>query len=308
MFAQTLRCLSRILSTVLLVQTGFMFPALAADGDFECRIFIGQDKRSIEDYIRGAGLPPDGFMLYTSIQDLEGFGGPADRGAGEQDFDYFASKYPAADLQVGLYMVDALEGVARGQYDLNLDKLASWLKGIPNRVYLRIGYEFDGPHNHYDPRQYAAAYRYIVDFLRSRGVQNTFYVWHSYGAYVKGDRMDWYPGEGYVDWVGVSYFEPANLIQMENAANMAKDLNRPLMIAEATPRGHVLSRDSAAWNAWFVKMFKFAAKKNARIISYINTDWERARIFAGQGWGDSRIETSPEVLAKWKEQVTAWRD
>ena len=44
---------------------------------------------------------------------------------------------------------------------------------------LRIGYEFDGEWNHYNPQYYVPAYRHIVDRLRANGVTHFASVWQS---------------------------------------------------------------------------------------------------------------------------------
>ena len=49
-------------------------------------------------------------------------------------------------------------------------------------VFLRIGYEFDGPHNHYDPQDYKKAYIYLADKINEEGVTNAVFVWHSYAS------------------------------------------------------------------------------------------------------------------------------
>lgn len=40
-------------------------------------LIVGQDKKTIDEYIRATGLVPDGFMGYTSIQNMEGVNKPS---------------------------------------------------------------------------------------------------------------------------------------------------------------------------------------------------------------------------------------
>ena len=91
-------------------------------------LFIGQDKESILDYLNHVEQNPDGFMGYTSLKHLEGLTEPKDSGAGIQQMDYFLTNFPKAKLQIGLYLVDALDGIIAGDYDQQIDKLARWLK------------------------------------------------------------------------------------------------------------------------------------------------------------------------------------
>lgn len=48
--------------------------------------------------------------------------------------------------------------------------------------YIRIGYEFDNPENHYDPENYKLAFRRIVDRFKDVNLTNVAFVWHSYGV------------------------------------------------------------------------------------------------------------------------------
>ena len=175
------------LSIFLICFTAIPYVIFAENNLFELPqdkvlVFIGQDNKTIETYIDQVGHQPDGFMLYTSIQKVEGLIAPSpDYGSGIGYADGLMTKYPKASLQLGLYMVDALKDVYQGAYDDNIEIIADWFKTKNVPIYLRIGYEFDGPHNHYDPRDYIKAYRYLVDCFRRSGVTNVAYVWHSYG-------------------------------------------------------------------------------------------------------------------------------
>ena len=69
-----------------------------------------------------------------------------------------------------------------------LTTLAQRIKALPTTVFLRIGYEFDLLGGQYGPAEtYKLAYRHIVDLLRAQGADNAVYVWHSAGAFWRGD-------------------------------------------------------------------------------------------------------------------------
>ena len=201
-------------------------------------LIIGQDKETIESYIQSMGQIPGGFMVYTSIQNLGGLDQPLDNGAGINHAQYLLERYPECVLQVGLYMVNALEDILRGKYDENITRLGEWIKRTERPIYLRIGYEFDYPQNHYKPEEYKLAFRYIVERLRSLGLKNVAFVWHSY-AHIDPSQpiMSWYPGDQYVDWFALSFSDPYNKGHMQLIAKFAQEHNKPLMIAEASPSG-----------------------------------------------------------------------
>ena len=271
-------------------------------------LIVGQDRATIEAYMKESGSPaPAGFMVYVSIQEMVGLDTVSnDYGAGVSFADELLEKYPGAIIQVGLYMVDALEDTAAGKYDANIDRLARWCKkaGVP--VFLRIGYEFDGPHNHYDPQQYKTAYRHIVDKLRGAGVGNVAFVWHAHTYRQSSPIQDWYPGDEYVDWVGISYFSqhPADI---KPVITFAKNKGLPVMIAESTPKGRKTGEGEALWNQWYKRYFSSIAANNIKAACYINTNWEEQPMWRGQDWGDARVETNDFIKSRWREETTGER-
>jgi beta-mannanase len=243
-------------------------------------------------------------MFYASIQKLQGLDSPSDSGGGVQHAQGLIKKYPNAQLQIGLYMVGALDDILAGRYDQNISRLAGWFKkNNKTTIYLRIGYEFDYLGNNYEPTSYAGAFRYIVQRLRREGVGNVFYVWHSCAGFVQGSRERWYPGDEVVDWVGLSFFDAYNKGNMGNIVKIAQAHNKPLMIAEATPRGRSVEQGEKTWNMWYARLFDFAKANDVKIICYINWNWEEIPMFKGQGWGNARIEDNDFIKQKWLERV-----
>ena len=134
------------------------------------------------------------------------------------------------------------------------------------------------------------------------GINNVSYVWHSYANYTKRPVIDWYPGDEYVDWVGISYF--TNIKEgIERVVKLAKEKNKPLMIAEATPCGIGVTHDKYALKRWYKPFFKFIEDNEIKAISYINCDWEALPMWKGQGWKDSRVEVNPVIKKHWSEEV-----
>jgi len=265
-------------------------------------LIIGQDVNTIDTYVVDAGVIPGGFMVYTSVQNMEGIYSPVDYGAGVGHFQYLIDHYPNTVIQIGLYMVDALDGVIEGLYDENIDKLGEWIKKADRPVYLRIGYEFDGPHNHYEPSKYVKAYRYIVDRLKANGVNNVAYVWHAHSHSLRSPIEKWYPGDEYVDWIGISYFSQ-HYNYMMPVIEFAKQHHKSVIIAETTPQGIGTTFGEGSWKRWFQLFFNFIAEKNIRAICYINSNWEEQPMWKGQGWGDARIQANKIIKKRWLDEI-----
>lgn len=286
-----------------------IFPSISFANTFEpadgsTLIVIGQDKATIDKYIEATNQKPSGFMIYTSLNDLEGIAvSPIDLGAGINDPNYLLGKYQGKALQIGLYLKDMLSDTVQRKYDDQLTKLARWFKENNVPIFLRIGYEFDFAQNQYDPREYQAAYKYIVDFLRKEGVSNVAYVWHSYGVVnpVK-PFTNWYPGDDYVDWIGTSFFNP-DMDSLNIIAHYAQVHHKPLMIAEATPYGIGTKDADVAWDKWYSKLFDFIKQQNVKMLCYIDSNWDSLPMFSGQGFGDARIEANPKLQARWLNEI-----
>ena len=136
---------------------------------------------------------------------------------------------------------DVAKRTADGEFDQVVRDFSAWAKTTARPIYLRIGYEFDGPHNELDPTDYVRAYRRIVDIMRAEGVQNVAYVWHSYASepYQGHPLSAWYPGDEYVDWVAVSLFGhlygrgPNRYI--DAVFDFARDKKKPVMVRRVEP-------------------------------------------------------------------------
>ncbi len=265
-------------------------------------LIVGEDKTSIDDYVHAVGVVPGGTMFYTSIQLADGLGSVADHGAGLQDGQYLLDQYPQSVMQMGLWMVGALDGVVRGDYDRNIDKIGVWIKKAQRPVFLRIGYEFDLPLNKYEPEVYRQAYRHIVDRLRAAQVRNVAYVWHSFSNLPQHPWADWYPGDDYVDWFAVSVFGKPN-IYMKKFAEMARQHHKGFMIAEAAPSGSGTVYGEGSWKLWFDPFFQFIANEKVQVVSYIDLHWDVIPWSKGWGWGDSRVQANEIVKKHWMDEV-----
>lgn len=262
----------------------------------------GQNLEDIQATIEASHQIPGGVMSYTSLAQAEGTETAYKAGDGTQHAQKLVELYPQSALQIGLWMVGDCGRIASGDLDSAIDRLGEWIRKTNRPVYLRVGYEFDGPHNHYPPKDYVKAYQRLVDRFRKNGITNVAFVWHSYGSVASKDISPWYPGDSYVDWVGLSYFnQPQGY--MKPVVEFAKLHQKPLMIGEASP-WVMQTKYANSWNLWFKPLFKFARENNVKAISYISCDWNSMAQFAGQKWGDTRLQTSPEILKQWLSETS----
>ena len=289
-------------------------------------LFIGQDSDTISAYVND--VPEDnieGVTLYTQIkhkdptQTLFAVLSPADWQSGEMSFTKTLSESPNAALAVGLALdkcnqADHELNIATGEYDQSINFMIDHFKSLaPRKVFLRIGYEFDGPWNCYTPDNYKSAFRHIAKMLDNKGAHNVTTVWQSatwpdsYGNPIYDFNQEnhlttWYPGDDVVDWVAMSVFyrdlsqwnytpptTPAE--SQEKTLAFARKHNKPVMIAEAAPQGYrigaltqsvIQQNDQTTvsaediWQNWYQPFFDFIDnnKDVIRAVAYINTHWE----------------------------------
>lgn len=292
-------------------------------------LFIGQDVTSLEDYAASVA-EPRGIVSYTSLAGLEGLDTPSDTGGGQMHLARLTQEFPAASIALGLYLVRQLDDLNAGNLDSALEQLATTLRSYQVPVLLRVGYEFDGPWNAYEPDAYRQAFLRIRAQLSSEA-PNVKLVWQAAascgGTFGGHPVLDWYPGDDAVDFIGASYFAQSacQFSPLKQLVNLAREHHKPFMIAEAAPQGYDLSAETYSLNGaarvpksadvidreWYAPYFGFIADNLdvVRAATYINADWDAQAMwgapYANGYFGDSRVQANPTLLARWHSYLAA---
>lgn len=284
-----------------------------ADG--KTLLIMGQTVESINEYMdHFSDQPiPGGWATYWGIPEFVGITESHKyENSSSQNHQLLLEKFPNTIVQSAMWMVgkwDVAKKTGNGDYDKVIKKYAAWAKSANRPIYLRIGYEFDGPHNELEPEEYIKAYRHIVDLLRSDGADNIAFVWHSYASKPFKDYLssDWYPGDDYVDWAAISVFGHAYDADFgpycDAILKFAKQHKKPVMIAEANPIHGIDRENIEVWNSWFVNFFNFIYNKNIKAISFINEDWPRTGINGISEWKDGRLYNSKQISEAWFKET-----
>jgi hypothetical protein len=287
-----------------------------APADGKKLLIIGQDLGAVggmdtykEGYVDSITTHiPAGVTSYTSIPSLGGLKTMANWGSGDVKAQAYLedATFKNSFIVIGLYLVNQLDAITAGTHDASIKELAQWVKGQNRPVFIRVGYEFEGSWNSYDPTKFKNAWQYIVHVFDKENVKNVAYVWQSAG--LGGVNIDqWYPGDEYVNWVGYSRFEgnPG-----QNMIDFAKLHKKPCMIAEATPRRDLKKMPfEDHWNVYFKPLFQtIYDNKEIKALAYINVNWDIQPMWKGQGWGDSRVFANPFVKQSWLTEIakTPW--
>ncbi|GAA4803014.1 glycoside hydrolase family 26 protein [Litoribaculum gwangyangense] len=280
-------------------------------------LIMGQTVERISEYM--AAFPeeeiPSGWSAYWGIPEFKGIIEPHKNTAGNTQYhQMIIDKFPNTVIQSAMWMVgnwDIAKNAGNGAYDNVVKQFSAWAKVANRPIYLRIGYEFDGPHNTLEPDEYVKAYKHIVDIMRTEGAHNVAFVWHSFASkpYKNYPLEAWYPGDDYVDWVAISVFGhaydgPEFGIYCDNVLNFAKQHKKPVMIAESNPINGIDIENTEVWNNWFANYFSFIYNKNIKAISFINEDWPKIGIEGISEWKDSRLYKNDVISKAWFKETS----
>ncbi|PGP21110.1 hypothetical protein COA01_16360 [Bacillus cereus] len=108
-----------------------------------------------------------------------------------------------------------------GKYDANIQNWAQEIKKLNGPVFIRFGNEMNGSwaqwshqNNYNDPDLYKLAYRHFVDIFRKNNTKNAYFVWNpnisSSPNYEWNHATMYYPGDKYVDWIGLTAYNFGN--------------------------------------------------------------------------------------------------
>lgn len=288
------------------------------------RAYYGQKMEPLNGIIHGAGQDPgeeggynqpffDGYiaemdsgeypMSYMVYESIDGLGK-------DWAIDLRKKLLPYQDqqivLQFGVYLVNQLDRIANGSLDDDLEVWMSGLEELGLPVYVRIGYEFNGPWNNYDPTSYKAAFKYITNKLRERESIESATVWN---LAVEGNTnyMLWYPGDEFVDWWSINYFsaEDVELAVSDNFLDDAHNHSRPVLIGESTPRYVGVTDGQSDWDTWFTPFFDLiATEPGIKMTGYINWQWSDQTIEpVWNNWGDARLSSNEVVAQNFRNEM-----
>ena len=112
----------------------------------------------------------------------------------------------------------SVSAIAAGDYDSYLRSYADSVRDFRHGVVIGFGHEMNGPwyswgYGHVAPSTFIAAWRHIVTLFRSEGADNVTWLWTiNQDRYNTGPVASWWPGAGYVTWVGIDgyYVRPSD--------------------------------------------------------------------------------------------------
>jgi hypothetical protein len=201
-----------------------------------------------------------------------------------------------------------LEAIAAGNYDAYVRSFFQAAKAWGKPVFLRFAHEmngnwypWDGVHNggSSGPERYKRAWLYIYNVREAVGADNVYLVWSpnhkNLPAESWNDMVNYYPGDQYVDWVGLdgynwgySQWESFDSVFGAAYTKLICLTAKPLMIGEFACAEQP-GADKAAWiSDAFTKIL--SSYPRIKIFCWFNINKER----------DWRADSSPAAAAALK--------
>jgi mannan endo-1,4-beta-mannosidase len=113
----------------------------------------------------------------------------------------------------------SVPAIAAGDYDIYLTNYADTVRAFGHPVVLGFGHEMNAKgyswgYGNLPPSTFIAAWRHIVSLFHAQGADNVTWLW-TLEADQRGETgpaRDWWPGNSYVNWVGIDgyYYVPSD--------------------------------------------------------------------------------------------------
>ena len=168
---------------------------------------------------------------------------------------------------------EKLTRVTSGRYDDALNKLGNELKTYGKPVYLDIGNEAEFFYPGH-ARDFVKAYRYVHNKLKPLCQDNVLFFWHTVTDLGFAPKSkEWYPGDEFVDGIGLSLYNDSQFRSAETFITYAKQRKMPVAIFEIGLAPHK-ARDNhgsvwdSTWKGYYRRIFDFVERHDIPLLGY----------------------------------------
>ena len=201
----------------------------------------------------------------------------------------------------------SIAGIGTGQYDSFLIRYAMAVHAYGKNVVIGFGHEMNGDWYRWgwkntSPRQFIRAWQHIVNVFRAVGDDNVTWMWTINGDAPgsTGPISDWWPGSGYVTWVGIDsyYLSASDTFTRVFGPTIAQ-------VHRLAPGKHILIAETAAGPPRAPEAAQitglFQGIRSRAILGFIWYDEPGA---AGAQW---RLEGNPPAIAAFRKAARGYR-
>jgi hypothetical protein len=197
--------------------------------------------------------------------------------------------------------------ITDGSSDLAITTMATHLRDMKRPILLRWGWEmngnwfaWDGTHNGKKPSGYIAAWQRMHKIFRAKGATNVAWVWGP--NWNSGPNVSWnhfqhyYPGDSFVDWVGVSGYN--------FSGETPHTLFAPIVSAYGKRKPIMLAETAAVKNTvtWIKQLSSYvAATPSIGAVVWFDTDTQKGAKY------NFRPDTDAATLAAYKAMARTKR-
>lgn len=201
-----------------------------------------------------------------------------------------------------------ITGVADGRYDAYLRSFAKAVAGFGHPVIVSFAHEMNASWYQYGykyvrPSVFIAAYRRVHDIFSEAGARSVTWMWavnRPAAGQTSPSVAEWYPGNAYVDWVGIDGYDWSGSLTFTQAfgatlAQVRSFTNRPVLIAETSvlPGGN----SAAQVTSWFQGIV------SNHLLGLVWFDIDKASRKGTADDHDWKLENDPPALAAFRAAI-----
>lgn len=297
----------RLALTALLALVAAMPAAASAQSPIQLGVYLpggGGSASTLDDYANLVGRKPDIFLVFRDMSGPLLYSSEASnlRARGETPM---VTLEPYTNSGVA-----SLADIAAGRYDSFFREEADAVRGLGMTVMIRFAHEMNLLSSDWGPNKagntgsnYVEAWRHIVTIFRQEGATNVQWVWAPNVDYGGRPFSQFYPGDEWVDYVGLDgynwgtsggeSFASFEKIFSSSYATITQLSSKPLIVSETAS-----SEVGGSKAAWIEETFFTTIPQQMPRISaviWFNEDKER----------DWPVDSSQSSLAAYRKVVAS---
>lgn len=226
----------------------------------------------------------------------------------------------------------SLEKIISGQFDAELHRYAKAAARIDGPIMMEFGTEVNGdwfpwsgycngggtttgygsPNQADGPERFRDAYRHLIDIFKANGASNVTWVLHLNASGPSGawnSYSNYYPGDDYIDWLGISVYGAQTPASMRSSNPRFRDVmdgayrrltavaNKPIAVLEF---GVIEHEGKAQWIRSALADIASGRYPRLKGISWWHSDWKNS----DGSWSRMKIDSSSEAHAAYREGIS----